>query len=90
MGVYIKGMEMPKSCIECKLLNWRPRKKHYRCPLTNEKIDDDTELSWGYMSKDCPLIEAVESYTFTYITEETTISPEKFYEVVRNSGGRGR
>ena len=56
MSVLIRDMELPKSCIECKLLNWRPSKKHYRCPLTNEKIDDDTELSWGYLSKNCPLI----------------------------------
>ena len=57
MSVLINGMEIPTSCIKCKLLNWKPSKKHYRCPLTNEKIDDDTELSWGYMSKDCPLVE---------------------------------
>ena len=67
MSVLIKAMEMPQSCIECKLLNWKPSKKHYRCPLTNEKIDDDTELSWGYMSKDCPLVEVPEQKHGTWI-----------------------
>lgn len=82
-GIYIKGMKMPKSCIKCKLLNWKPSKKHYRCPLTNEKIDDDTELSWGYMSKDCPLIEVPKHGRL--IDKDELLKPVGSYEPIHYS-----
>lgn len=50
MGVYIRGMEMPKNCIKCKLC------VSYKCVLTGEIRWSD---EFDYDSKrfeDCPLV----------------------------------
>lgn len=56
MSVLIKGMEMPFGCIECEILDWRPRKKNYKCPITGREIDNST-LEWHGILMDCPLVE---------------------------------
>lgn len=55
MGVYIKGMDMPKSCNDCALLY-----DCFACMLLGKDID------WGTSDKerlpDCPLVEVKEPH----------------------------
>lgn len=52
MGVYIKGMEMPESCWECRL-NY----DHRYCMVTNSRImANGTKPDW------CPLVEVKEPH----------------------------
>lgn len=52
MGVYIKGMEMPRNCWECEF-NKSTLDRMDFCTLTNK------QYNWGLSERpsDCPLIE---------------------------------
>ena len=52
MGVYIKGMEMPKNCIECHIT------KPYSCWIVGIIFSSEDE-SWIYKKRPnwCPLVE---------------------------------
>ena len=57
MGVYIKDMEMPKSCIYCPMRKWHiiHGEKITYCMVAVKPIDDENEKpNW------CPLIEVPE------------------------------
>lgn len=49
MGVYIKGMEMPKNCLECVFYRKTSPTYDYCCI--------STAIPKGYIPKDCPLVE---------------------------------
>ena len=51
MGVYIKDMEMPESCFECKIKAWEEGFNEYACPFSGIPC-----LSIGRQD-DCPLVE---------------------------------
>ena len=54
MGVYIKNMEMPKSCFDCPLSYVFPYSEDnfmVKCAPLNRKSSEDTKRN------DCPLIE---------------------------------
>ena len=48
MGILIKGMEMPKSCLECPLLD------NFMCKC---KLHDKEYRSWNEEYDHCPLTE---------------------------------
>lgn len=53
MGVYIKGMKMPKGCVSCFL-------KYGSCSSIRKRIDESKVDKWcpvNYRHPDCPLIE---------------------------------
>ena len=57
MGVYINGMEMPKSCFNCRC----PR----ACQAINRRIDEIDRTEWfpqDHRHSDCPLIEVSEPH----------------------------
>ena len=49
MGVYIKGMEMPKNCLECVFYRRTDPVYDYCCI--------STVVPKGYIPEDCPLVE---------------------------------
>lgn len=49
MGVYIKGMEMPKNCLECVFYRKASPTYDYCCI--------STVIPKGYIPEDCPLVE---------------------------------
>ena len=53
MGVYIKGMEMPKGCAFCRIgkRNW----KKMVCPLCDEEWDIHDPMSADHRLDNCPL-----------------------------------
>lgn len=55
MGVYIKGMEMPKDCTEC-MLNYLDKFGYPHCCITSLLI------SYGKTNGDCPLTEVPEPH----------------------------
>lgn len=57
MGVYIRGMEMPKSCRECKLVEG-----NYYCPFTGVSWMQRGEKYYNKKHPDCPLIEVPEPH----------------------------
>jgi len=56
MGVYIKGMEMPKSCGECQMLVYEGQ---LICVCRALSAIEDGEIlkPWKNKRKDCPLVE---------------------------------
>ena len=53
MGVYIKGMEMPRGCSKCKLFG------EYGCPFIGAV---GMALTRGERNEDCPLIEVPDGH----------------------------
>ena len=51
MGVYIKGMEMPKSCRDCDFMNWGAVEPN-RCGITDCFIGGD----YDKRHDNCPLV----------------------------------
>ena len=51
MGVYVKGMKMPKNCLECEIKAWEEGFSEYVCPFSGIIC-----LSIGKQD-DCPLVE---------------------------------
>ena len=49
MGIYIKGMEMPKNCLECVFYRNTSPTYDYCCI--------STVIPKGYVPEDCPLVE---------------------------------
>ena len=52
-GVYIKGIQKPSQCDECKICNWIPIGEYdlmLKCPLLERKVGFDERR------EDCPLI----------------------------------
>jgi len=54
VGVYIKGMKMPKSCAFCRLKSRNGKKM--LCPLCNEEWDMRDPMSAYHRLDGCPLI----------------------------------
>lgn len=52
MGVYIKGMEMPKQCYDCYLVAMDMDSGKLYCKHLNEDIED-----WSGILSSCPLVE---------------------------------
>ena len=60
MGVYIKGMEMPRTCYDCKLR--RRNGLELICPVLERSYKiADTQILF-VREKDCPLIEVPEPH----------------------------
>ena len=55
MGVLIKGMEMPKTCDDCPLLDWDL--SYIKCGVVNRKFKVNEEHFKDSRAYDCPLIE---------------------------------
>lgn len=59
MGVYIKGMEMPKTAFECsKKVNPDER----QCYFTGKVFEEKLGLLIGHRCSDCPLVEVKEPH----------------------------
>ena len=56
MGVYIKGMEMPKNCNECPM-HFYEGQGICSCRVLSAIEDDEVLKPWKKKRKDCPLIE---------------------------------
>lgn len=54
-GVYIKGMEMPKSCFYCPFRE-KVNPDDYVCMAMNKEFEETFALIAGTRHKDCPLI----------------------------------
>ena len=54
MSVYIKGMEMPKSCAFCRIK--RRNGKKMVCPLCDEEWDIHDSMSADHKLENCPLV----------------------------------
>lgn len=50
MGVYVKGMEMPKNCCECFLAKLSPTGESIACNYTLSTVP------WDGLADDCPLV----------------------------------
>ena len=55
-GVYIKGMEMPKSCFYCPFRE-KANPDDYVCMAMNREFEETFALIAGRRHKDCPLVE---------------------------------
>lgn len=56
MGVYIKGMDMPKGCSRCTLL-YRGSDERYHCPFNSSCVWLDFDDIPDYIiDNDCPLV----------------------------------
>ena len=55
MSVLVKGMEMPKTCNDCPLLDWDL--SYIKCGVVNRKFKVDEEHFRESRVYDCPLIE---------------------------------
>ena len=54
MGVYIKGMEMPSKCVECRLAT---KTDFDSCPFCDVTMRDLSKDEWWYeRPQDCPLV----------------------------------
>ena len=60
MGVYIKGMKMPKNCEECPCSYWTEGVHHDYC----QAVGYDTEIHYGEKDRPqwCPLTEVPEPH----------------------------
>lgn len=56
MGVYIKGMKMPKNCIECEIRAFDANAGEEYCPFSQMEC-----ISIG-LQKNCPLVEVPEPH----------------------------
>lgn len=56
MGVYVKGIEMPKNCNECPL-HFYEGQAICSCRALHAIDDDEILKPWKNKRKDCPLIE---------------------------------
>lgn len=56
MGVYIKGMEMPKNCCECEIRSYDANAEEEYCPFNLIEC-----LSIG-IQDNCPLVEVPEKH----------------------------
>ena len=54
MGVYIKGMEMPKSCSDCPMLDWDL--DYIKCKVTGRHFKVKEEPFGARRVDDCPLV----------------------------------
>ena len=60
MGVYIKGMEMPKSCFDCPMLDWDL--DYIKCKVTGRHFKVKEEPFRARRVDDCPLISVPEPH----------------------------
>ena len=54
MSVLIRGMQMPKNCLECEIKAWEDGFNEYVCPFSGIMC-----LSIG-IQDDCPLVEVID------------------------------
>lgn len=54
-GIYIKGMQMPKSCFYCPFRE-KVNPDDYVCLALNREYEETFSLIAGRRNKDCPLI----------------------------------
>ena len=57
MSVLIKGMEMPKNCMECAIRSWSSDEYDYVCPFSGIMA-----LNIIGRQNDCPLVEVPENH----------------------------
>ena len=55
MGIYIKGMEMPKSCFYCPFRE-KVNPDDYVCMAMNKGFEETFSLIVGKRHKDCPFV----------------------------------
>ena len=66
MGVYIRDMEKPTQCYDCRLIS----SDGLYCRMTHNNVD------WSKVNSDCPLIEIVECKDCKhYQREECRLDP---------------
>ena len=73
MGVYIKGMEMPKNCCECEIRAYDANAGEEYCPFSQMEC-----LSIG-LQKNCPLVEVPEPHG-RLIDADALVEVADFYE----------
>lgn len=57
MGVYIKGMEMPKDCLDCPYTAYVVGEGNTYCRITGTVLARDFEvIGDGYKPEDCPIV----------------------------------
>ena len=54
MGVHILGMELPKNCAQCKLLDWNIYTA--KCRITGREFSLSSDFWRGIRASDCPMI----------------------------------
>ena len=60
MGVYVKGMEMPKNCMGCRFHeNGTIDEWEMFCEITHDRVGNFDDKKWNkeWKPKDCPLVE---------------------------------
>lgn len=59
MGIYIKGMEMPKDCPMCPLAHWNKLDRLTGCEIVKRYIPDNDTEYWqsDHRPEWCPLVE---------------------------------
>ena len=74
MGIYIKGVEMPKNCEECQCSYWTEGVHHDYC----QAVGYDTEIHYGEKDRPqwCPLIEIAEPHGRMIIEGDEIIAVE--------------
>jgi len=63
MSVFVKGMQMPTSCVDCPFgLNGWPDERIIICTRLGRLIGDPEKKKPEGIQKDCPLVEAPASH----------------------------
>ena len=64
MGIYIKGMEMPKNCNECKFGRWSNLHQTVACKVNDSEpcFKDNSREYRGKRAEFCPLVEIPEPH----------------------------
>lgn len=87
MGVYIKGMDMPRSCKDCLLRSAEP---NFLCSATNTNIMAHICFFNPPRPKGCPLVEIPTPHGRLVDADEITKDMNTFQDsfVINVSGGR--
>ena len=78
MGVYIKGMEMPKKCL------WCPLQYIGFCQVTKTDVNSDL----GRRADDCPIVEVPEPHGRLIDENELTVSTDNIVSKIMIFGGQ--
>ena len=74
MGIYIKGMEMPKDCRECKMLTYYSTSGCSMCDITGNALARNFKpISFDGRPDWCPLVEIPEPYG-EHLCEDEVVS----------------
>ena len=100
MGVYIKGMKMPKCCDVCKFSGWSNLHQTALCRLYDYKpcFDDFSQEYENKRSNNCPLVEVptphgrlidedeITAYSYLERNDEEVESLDEFPTVIEAEG----